>query len=147
MLSNLAGVTRRSKPPARRTADTVEKHVVPGLRARLEAARLDLLSLFRALDSLFLAQHEPPQALFQLDADVAEALAVLDHPTLGLNLPAMVRDTIASLNAIAATRQQFLATIHPADRKRLAVRIEVVRATLDPREAYNDIPGRDPRLR
>jgi hypothetical protein len=142
-------VTRRPKPRSHKTADTVDKHVVPGLRARLEAARLDLLALFRALDSLLLAQRQPPElrAIMELDADLAEALAVLDRAPSGLNLPAMVRDTLASLDAIAATRQEFVGTLPTADRDRLALRTQVVRVTLDPREAYNQIPGRDPRLR
>jgi hypothetical protein len=48
------------------------------LRARLEAARLDLLALFRALDQMDLTALEIPQRLlqqlFELDADCAEAL-------------------------------------------------------------------------
>jgi hypothetical protein len=142
-------MTRRPKPHPHKAADTIEKHVLPGLRPRLEAARLDLLALFRALDSLRLVQSQPPElrAILELDADIAEALAVLDRPPSGLNLPAMVRDTLASLDEIAAARQEFVDTLHPADRDRLAVRIQVVRATLDPREAYNQIPGRDPRAR
>src|SRR5438477_22864 len=101
---------RRPKPRSHKTADTVEKHVVPGLRARLEAARLDLLALFRALDSLLLAQRQPPElrAIMELDADLAQALAVLDRAPSGLSLPPMVRDTLASLDAIAATRQEFV---------------------------------------
>ena len=143
-------MTRRPKPPrSHNTADTVEKHVVPGLRGRLEAARLDLLALFRALDSLLLGQRQPPElrALMELDGDLAEALAVLDRAPAGLDLPAMIRDTLASLDQIAAARQAFVATLPPADRDRLALRSQVVRATLDPREAYTHIPGRDPRLR
>jgi hypothetical protein len=142
-------MTRRPKPRPHKVADTVEKHVPPGLRPRLEAARLDLLALFRALDSLLLAQRQPPElrVILELDADIAEALAVLDHPPHGLSLPAMVRDTLASLDEIASARQEFVDTLPSADRDRLALRCEVVRATLDPREAYNQIPGRDPRLR
>jgi hypothetical protein len=48
------------------------------LRSRLEAARLDLLALFRALDRMDLTAREIPQLilrqLFELDADNAEAL-------------------------------------------------------------------------
>jgi hypothetical protein len=52
----------------------------PGdLRARLEAARLDLLALFRALDRMDLSAQEIPQRLlrqlFERDADYVEALA------------------------------------------------------------------------
>jgi hypothetical protein len=43
------------------------------LRARLEAARLDLLALFRALDRMNLTPEQIPQRLlrelFELDAD------------------------------------------------------------------------------
>ena len=142
-------MTRRPDNPPRKTADTVEKHIVPGLRARLEAARLDLLALFRAIDSLFIAQDQPPplRSLMELDADCAEALVVLDRAPSGLNLAAMVRDTIASLDDIPRARERFLATLLPADRDRLARRTEVVRATLDPHQAYVHIPGMDPRLR
>jgi hypothetical protein len=56
------------------------------LRARLEgleAARLDLLALFRALDRMDLKPFEIPQRLirqlFELDADCAEALWAVDH--------------------------------------------------------------------
>ena len=54
-----------------------------GLRPRLEAARLDLLALFRALDRVDLSPSEIPQRLirqlFELDADYAEALWALDQ--------------------------------------------------------------------
>src|SRR5437660_5906492 len=71
------------------------------LRARLEAARLDLLALFRALDRMALAPAEMPQRLirqiFELDADYAEALWALDQPPGTLDLNLMLRDTLASL--------------------------------------------------
>jgi hypothetical protein len=119
------------------------------MRARLEAARLDLLALFRAIDSLLIAQHQPPElrAIMELDADCAEALVVLDRAPHGLNLSAMVRDTLASLDDIPRARDIFLASLPAADRGRLSSRIQLVRITLDPREAYVHIPGKDPRLR
>ena len=125
---------------------TVEKHVPPDLRRRLEAARLDLLGLFRALDSLHIAADLPDELhdLFELDADFAEALAVLDHPVAGYDLVAFQRDTLASLDDIASAKTDFLATLVVDDRVRLDRRVQVVRATLDPREAYSQIPGRDP---
>src|SRR5881628_1294897 len=53
------------------------------LRARLEAARLDLLALFRSLDQRQLSAAEIPQPLLrqllELDADFAEALWALDQ--------------------------------------------------------------------
>ena len=59
--------------------------VIPvDLRTRLETARLDLLTLFRALDRLDLSATEIPQRLlrqlFELDADFAEASGGLDQP-------------------------------------------------------------------
>jgi hypothetical protein len=51
--------------------------VPPNLEPELEAARLELLALFRALDRLDLTAGEIPQdllrELFELDADFAEA--------------------------------------------------------------------------
>ena len=71
------------------------------LRARLEAARLDLLALFRALDRMDLSPAEIPQVLirqlFELDADFAEALWALDQQPGSLDLRAMLRDTLAAL--------------------------------------------------
>jgi hypothetical protein len=71
---------RHARAMARRSA--VE--VPADLRARLEAARLDLLALFRTLDRMDLAPSEIPQRLirqlFELDADYAEALWALDQP-------------------------------------------------------------------
>jgi methionyl-tRNA formyltransferase len=71
------------------------------LRAHLEAARLDLLALFRALDRLNLAPSEIPQPLirrlFDLDADYAEALWALDQPPGTLDLMSLLRDTLAAL--------------------------------------------------
>jgi len=82
--------------------------IVPAdLRARLEAARLELLALFRALDRMDLTPSEIPQRLirqlFELDADYAEALWALDQPPGRLNLKLMLRDTLASLEQIART--------------------------------------------
>ena len=142
-------MTRRSSSRSRKPTDTVERHVPPGLRTRLEGARLDVLSLLRALDSLLVAQDIPDElrALFELDADFAEALAVLDHPPGSYNLAAMVRDTLASLDDLPQTRQDFLDTLAPPDRERIARRVPVVRATLAPEEAYSQVPKGSPRIR
>lgn len=127
---------------------TVEKHVPPDLRRRLESARLDLLGLFRALDSLHIAADLPDELhdLFELDADFAEGLAVLDHPALGYDLVAFQREMLASLDDLPAAKTDLLATLNLDDRARLDRRLPVVRATIDPREAYSQIPGRDPGL-
>ena len=118
------------------------------LRRRLEAARLDLLALFRALDRMDLSPAEIPQRplrqLFELDADFAEALWALDQPAGAVNLQAMLRDILAALDqlpdATARLRKNLPSRAHPA----LAQLEVTVRNTLRPREAYNMVPGRDP---
>src|SRR6266540_704126 len=74
------------------------------LRACLETARLDLLALFRALDRMDLSPAEIPQRLlrqlFELDADLVQALWALDQPAERLDLRAMLRDTRAALKQI-----------------------------------------------
>lgn len=142
-------MTRRPPSGSLKPTDTVENYAPPELRARLETARLEVLSLLRALDSLHLAAELPEelQEIFELDADFAEALAVLDQPARGYNLSSMVRDTLASLDQLPLARMHLLDTFPPADRERLTRRMPVGRATLAPAEAYNQIPGRDPRAR
>jgi hypothetical protein len=60
---------RHAEPMVRRSALAIPVD----LTARLEAARLDLLALFRALDRMDLSAAEIPQRLihqrFELDAD------------------------------------------------------------------------------
>src|SRR6202023_2855828 len=91
---------------ARAMARRAALEIPSDLRARLEAARLDLLALFRALDRMDLTPAEIPQRLlrqlFELDADYVEALWALDQPSGELNLQAMVRDTLAALRQLPA---------------------------------------------
>jgi len=118
------------------------------LRARLEAARLDLLALFRALDRMDLVPAEIPQRLirklFELDADYAEALWALDQSPEKLDLRLMLGDTLAALEQLPKTASQFRNNLprhaHPA----LAQLEITVRRNLLPEEAYNMVPGRDP---
>jgi len=67
--------------------------VTGDLRSRLETARLNLLALFRALDRMRLSPAEIPQRplrqLFELDADLVEALWALDQPAGHLDLRAI----------------------------------------------------------
>src|SRR6266545_3246106 len=81
------------------------------LRSQLEAARLDLLALFRALDQMDLSPPEIPQRLirqlFELDADCVEALWALDQPPGSLDLHAMLRDTLAALNQLPEACARF----------------------------------------
>ena len=124
---------------------TVE--VPADLRARLEAARLDLLALFRALDRMDLAPSEIPQRLirqlFELDADYAEALWALDQPPGTLDLKAMLRDTLAALEQLPEASARFRKNLPRRAHPTLA-RLEVtVRHSVLPAEAYNLVPGRD----
>lgn len=119
------------------------------LRARLEAARLDLLALFRALDQMDLTPPEIPQRLmhqlFELDADYVEALWALDQPPGSLDLRAMLRDTLVALEQLPAAslrlRKNLPRRVHPI----LLTLEPSIRKTLNAREAYNMVPGRNPR--
>jgi len=135
---------RHARPMARRS----QVEIPADLRARLEAARLDLLALFRALDRMDLTPAEVPQRLirqlFELDADYAEALWALDQSPGTLDLSLMLRDTLAALEqlpvATAKLRKNLPKHAHPT-----LARLEVsVRQSLLPAEAYNMVPGRDP---
>lgn len=122
----------------------------PDLRARLEKARLDLLALFRALDRMDLSAAEIPQRLlrqlFELDADYGEALWALDQPPGKLNQRAMLRDTLAALEQLPPRLLQFRKLL-PSRAQRTLPSLELsVRCSLDSREAYNMIPGRDPKI-
>jgi len=122
---------------------------IPGdLRARLESARLDLLALFRALDRMALSAGEIPQGLlrelFELDADYAEALWALDQPTASLDRPAIIRDTLAALDHLPLASAQFRKKLPPRAHPTLAHLEQSVRKALNPKEAYNMVPGRDP---
>jgi hypothetical protein len=118
------------------------------LRARLESARLDLLALFRALDRMDLSAAEIPQRLihqlFELDADYGEALWALDQPPGGLDLHAMLRDTLAALEQLPDALVRFRKTLPQRAHCTLPALEMSVRKTLDPLEAYNMVPGRDP---
>ena len=119
------------------------------LRARLEAARLDLLALFRALDRMDLAPSEIPQRLirqlFELDADYTEALWALDQPPGPLDLTAMLRDTLAALEQLPEASARFRKNLPRRSHPTLSQLEVIVRHSLLPAEAYNMVPGRDPK--
>jgi hypothetical protein len=121
------------------------------LRARLEAARLDLLALFRALDRMDLAPSEIPQRsirqLFELDADYAEGLWALEQAPGSLDVKAMLRDALAALAQLPAASTRFRKNLPPRAHPRLAQLEVTVRRSLLPAEAYSMIPGRDPQNR
>ena len=121
--------------------------VPTAFRGQLEAARLDTLALLRALDH-GLGAHPAPTGplatLAEADADCAEALWALDQPPGALDLTAMVRDTTRTLQRISRIRQHVRDGLPAAAAEHLAHIEHAIRTTLDPREAYNDIPGHDP---
>lgn len=126
-------------------------HIPVDLRSRLEVARLDTLALLRALDRVHIPLPHRPHAelqhLSQLDADCAEALWALDQPAGALDVAAMVRDTLASLAHLPAARD-VVRTRVPTPPRVAALTLEAsIRADLDPREAYNDIPRHSPQNR
>lgn len=140
----IAAAMRHASIMARRSTVAVPSD----LRARLEAARLDLLALFRALDRMDLTAAEIPQRLlrqlFELDADYVEALWALDQPPGTLNLAAMLRDSLAALEQLPEATTRFRDNL-PRRAHAALVQLEVtVRRSLLPAEAYNMVPGRDP---
>ena len=138
-----------SPAPGSRKPSALERVLPPGLRNRLEAARLELRALFRTTDELRIAQDLPPELhrLMELDADFAEALHVMDLSPPGIEARAMVRDTLASLGKLQAARNVFLDSLDAKTRRRLEAHVPAVRAGLGPEVAYLDIPGRDPAAR
>jgi len=114
------------------------------LRARLEQARLETLALLRALDH-GLGAHDAPTAplaaLAEADADCAEALWALDQPPGTLDVATMVRDTLATLARLPRTRQHVREALPQQVRDPVTHLERDLRATLDSREAYNDLPG------
>ena len=119
------------------------------LRPQLEAARLDLRALYRAVDRMRIAQDLPLELrrVQELDADFAEALYVLDRPPGGLDWSAMIGDTRASLERLPAAREAFLARFDEPTRAEIEERAKMMRDALLPEEAYLEIPGRDPNAR
>lgn len=129
----------------------LQPQIPADMRERLEAARLELLALFRALDQMDLSPEEIPQglmhALFELDADYAEALWALDQPPGHINFRAMVRDTLASLEQLPRTSKRFRKNLAPRAHPDLENIEKLIRPSLNPKEAYNMVPGRDPKAR
>ncbi len=120
------------------------------LRGRLEAVRLDLLALFRALDRMNLTPAEIPQRLlpqlFELDADFAQALWACDQPPGAVHLPATLRDILASLGHLPAATARLRNNLPSRAHSVLAQLEATVRNTLPPRKTDNMVPGRDPKI-
>jgi len=133
---------------ARTVAHRPPSAIPDGLRPRLEAARLDLLALFRSLDRMHLTAGEIPQRLlqqlFEIDADCAEALWALDQPAGKLDHRAMLRDTLTALDHLSEAAAQFRKRLPPRSQPILAQLEESIRKALSPKEAYSMVSGRDP---
>ena len=122
---------------------------IPGdLRARLAVARLDLLALFRALDRMDLGAQEIPQRLLrqllERDADYAEALWALDQVEGRLDRGAMLHDTLKALDQLPSATAQFRTQLPARAHPTLEHLESSIRKKLNPKEAYNMVPGRDP---
>ena len=118
------------------------------LRPRLEAARLDLLALFGALDRMDLTPDEIPQRLirqlFELDADYVEALWALDQPSGSLDLHAMLRDALAALEQLPQSCAHFRKHLPSRAHLTLGTLEATLRKRLNPAGTYSMVPGRDP---
>jgi hypothetical protein len=129
---------------ARGTSEEIQTN----LRARLETARLDLLALFRALDRMHLTPQQIPQRLirqlFELDADYVEALCGLDQPPGKINPHALLRDTLAALEQLPTACSRLRKNLPPQTHPTLSQLESNIRTNLNPAEAYNMVPGRDP---
>ena len=82
--------------------------------------------------------------LFELDADYVEALWALDQPPGSLDLHATLRDTLAALDQLPGACARFRTHLPRRAHPTLAQLEITVRHGLDPAEAYNMVPGRDP---
>ncbi len=102
------------------------------------------------MDRLELTPHEIPQGLlrtlFEFDADCAEALYALDQPRGTSKLKAMLWHTETTLDKIPPARKRLRQRLPDRVLPRLQTLEATIQAALDPREAYNDIPGRDPQI-
>jgi hypothetical protein len=109
---------------------------------------LDLLALFRALDQMDLSPSEIPQVLlyrlFELDADYAEALWALDQAPGRLDHQAMLGETLTSLNQLPRAYSRFKKKLARRAHPTLEILEASIRKTLNPQEAYIQIPGRSP---
>lgn len=82
--------------------------------------------------------------LFELNADYVEALWGLDQPPGKFNLQAMLRDTLAALEQLPAACSRLRDNLPPSAHPILAQLEPDLRINLDPAEAYNMVPGRNP---
>jgi hypothetical protein len=92
--------------------------------------------------------EEIPQSLLrqllEKDADCAEALWALDQPEGSLDRRAMLRHALTALDHLPSACAQFRKQL-PARAYPTLEQLELtLRKKLNPNEAYNMVPGRDP---
>jgi hypothetical protein len=118
-----------------------------GVRNLLALRLLLLNDDWRLLDQMDLTPLEIPQRLirqlFELDADYAEALWALDQSPMKFNVRAMTPDTLAALEQLPAAVERFRKNLPPRAHPKLKRLEAAVRKNLDPKEAYNMVPGQD----
>jgi hypothetical protein len=73
-----------------------------------------------------------------------EALWALDQPAGRLDLRAMLRDTLTALHQLSEVTTQFRSKLPRRAHPRLTTLELSIRKSLNPREAYNMVPGRNP---
>ena len=84
--------------------------------------------------------------LFELDADYVEALWGLNQPPGRLNLQLMLRDTLAALDSLPTACSRLRKNLPPQTLPTLSQLELAIRANLNPAEAYNMVPGRNPQI-
>ena len=84
------------------------------------------------------------QQLFERDADYAEALWALDQVEGTLDRRTMLRDTLTALDQLPSACAQFRKQLPARAQPTLDQLESSVRNALNPQEAYNMVPGRDP---
>ena len=93
------------------------------------------------------AQEIPQRLLRQLlerDADYAEALWALDQVEGSLDRRAMLRDTFRALDQLLSASAQFRKHLPARAHPTLEHMESSLHQKLNPKEAYDLVPGRDP---
>jgi hypothetical protein len=77
-------------------------------------------------------------------ADYVEALWGLDRPPGKLSLPAMLRDTLVAIEQPTDVCSRLRSSLPQRSQPKLPRLEAFIRTQLNPAEAYNMVPGRDP---
>jgi hypothetical protein len=108
----------------------------------------DLLALFRAPNRMHLTPQQIPQRLirqlFEIRRRLRGSPLGLDQLPGKLDLHAMLRDTLAALGQLPAACSRLRKNLPPQSHHPLSQLERTIRTNLNPTEAYNLVPGRDP---